>query len=265
MYFVGITYAANRSAFDYPNIVTTSSLAFLVQIPIFCIDRSWKIVLATSLFAIFYLCFIFPFKNPNIYMFEFTNVVSFTITSLLIGFFIRKNKLENYAIRKLLFNSSYVDELTNLPNRRKLFVDFKHERIDAIAILDIDFFKTYNDTFGHAEGDACLVNLSNKFIELSKKYSIDFYRYGGEEFVCLFSKYSREEILDVCNEIKVSANTITTPNITDTITLSLGICVCEDFSDRNLKQLIHLADKALYDAKHSGRNQLKIVNKKDKD
>ncbi len=153
---------------------------------------------------------------------------------------------------------SLVDPLTGLGNRRNLdahttrFISVarRHKTPLTLVMTDIDYFKNYNDTYGHAKGDEILVKVAN--ILKKEIRDIDFVaRYGGEEFVILLSKTGTQQAILVCERIRK-----TVEKDTD-VTISLGIALFQPDSDE--KALIREADMALYRAKDKGRNQVAIA------
>ncbi|MFA5866852.1 MAG: sensor domain-containing diguanylate cyclase [Actinomycetota bacterium] len=161
---------------------------------------------------------------------------------------------------------SLVDELTSLYNIRKLKMAL-HDEIKrskrfghkfAFVMSDIDYFKHYNDRFGHQEGNEVLRLVARSIISSSRSVDMAF-RYGGEEFSLILPETEKHEALEVAERIRkaVESQAIVgeenQPN--GRITLSLGIASYpEDAS--NSVELIKLADRALYEAKHSGRNRV---------
>jgi diguanylate cyclase (GGDEF)-like protein len=169
------------------------------------------------------------------------------------------DKLElNLENLKLL---SLEDPLTGVGNRRAMEVELKHsqaqsERLQssyAVALLDIDFFKKFNDSYGHQAGDDALKIVAETATQALRGDN-RFFRYGGEEFLILMPNTSIEEALVCAERVRVSIEQLGLENKDTergTLTVSLGLAasVAGDWNSM-LKQ----ADKALYQAKNSGRN-----------
>jgi len=166
----------------------------------------------------------------------------------------------------ILHELSLTDELTGLYNRRAIDLRLtqemhsahRHKSALAIMIMDIDFFKIYNDTYGHIAGDKCLKLISNTLSEC-KIRSTDFVaRYGGEEFVMFLPSTDNDGAERVAKNILSKLNALNIKNegssIASHITMSIGIANFDhkDIIDNNL--ILNKADKALYAAKNSGRN-----------
>ena len=162
-----------------------------------------------------------------------------------------------------------IDSLTQLLNRRMMMKQFeilinlanKQNSFLSIAILDIDNFKRYNDTFGHPEGDKVLRQLGEIIRQVVRKNDISA-RYGGEEFAVLMPMTSQEEALGSLERLRESIVMQSWPN--RSITVSIGITTyIPDITDLALDmmpQLIIQADKALYQSKLNGKNQTTHFN-----
>lgn len=163
---------------------------------------------------------------------------------------------------------SYLDGLTGIANRRKFneFLDlswnFAKRQLLPIALImmDIDFFKAYNDTCGHLEGDACLIQIAQALAKTAMRKTDLVARYGGEEFVCVLPGTSLENALIVAEKLRQSVLALQIPHHHFTagsvVTISLGVAAMIPEKSAQYKQLIMAADAALYQAKESGRNKI---------
>lgn len=189
----------------------------------------------------------------------FIRGTSFVITSIVLYIFISQNR-QRYFQSLELEKTAGEDPLTKLLNKRKFFeivesqiaeVPPKHKHF--IAMLDIDHFKKFNDSYGHLVGDQILEELAN----LLKKFESDrtiIGRYGGEEFIIYIGNVTDEDaqkiICDIHEEIRL--NTFFIDKIPIQITTSIGLAVLED--NASLLDTVNQADKNLYKAKRNGRN-----------
>ncbi len=160
------------------------------------------------------------------------------------------------------------DSLTNLKNRR-VFDDTlelecrkvkRSKETLSLIMCDIDYFKLYNDFYGHLQGDECLKYVA-KVLKKSLKRPGDLVaRYGGEEFGLIMPNTSRQSALIIAKRIKEelsSLNIIHKKSRIDTrITLSMGLATSDDIEELSVKNLIYYADSKLYEAKNNGRNQI---------
>ena len=128
----------------------------------------------------------------------------------------------------------------------------------ALMMLDVDHFKRINDTYGHQCGDACLQHMANLVRDLARREGDDVARYGGEEFVILLPQTSLAGCLDLAETIRqaVAAEPVQWQGQAIAMTVSIGVAGCVPAPDRNFADLVQAADKALYEAKNSGRNRV---------
>ncbi len=179
---------------------------------------------------------------------------------------------KNDVIKKINFmytqtrQLSITDGLTNLYNRRHFELTFDREFKRArryksdlsIAVIDIDLFKSFNDTYGHSCGDYVLKELAYLLVENFRQTDIIF-RYGGEEFVILLTETPLENAMIPLERLRreVENNNFRYKGQNLKVTISGGISSNNDIE--NLWDMFDLADKALYNAKESGRNMIKLT------
>lgn len=162
------------------------------------------------------------------------------------------------------------DELTGCFNRRKLKEDLKEELERAerynnnlsVLMIDIDWFKEYNDFYGHQKGDDLLTQLVG-IISNNIRFNDKLYRYGGEEFVVLLpeteendAKEVAEKLRDKVERKKFIGEKESQPNMI--ISVSIGIASYPKHGSSS-REIIFAADTALYEAKASGKNIIKVV------
>ncbi|MGI6225627.1 MAG: GGDEF domain-containing protein [Peptococcales bacterium] len=170
--------------------------------------------------------------------------------------------------QKQLEQMAYYDPLTDLPNRRLLekmvrrefssMQCYGHETI--IIILDIDNFKSINDTYGHPVGDNILKQLAD-LLKNNVRESDTVSRFGGEEFIILMPKTSVEGGYAFAERLRklIMEKRFTVGSITLQITSSFGVSSMRDINSQNLDDYYFLADKALYLAKQCGKNRVEIA------
>ncbi len=168
------------------------------------------------------------------------------------------------AYRRALL-SALIDPLTGVNNRAAMNVVMKREVELAkrrelplsVILIDIDFFKKINDTFGHSAGDLCLQAVAN-CINDSIRVSDLLFRCGGEEFLVLLSQTEHEGAFQLAERIREHVRDLTLPIVGDTpLTVSLGVTQLRLQDD--MRSLYDRADNALYQAKRSGRNRVKAL------
>lgn len=182
---------------------------------------------------------------------------------------LRKKIESNLIIANRKFkNLTYIDGLTEISNRR--FFDetvkkyYKKALISSnfisLIIIDVDFFKEYNDTYGHIEGDKCLKTIANTLNITVRKNSDIVTRFGGEEFAVILPDTDESGAIHVAVKLKNKIEELKIVNknskVNDYITISLGINTIIPSSQNGYESFIKNADKALYMAKKKGRNRI---------
>ncbi len=161
-----------------------------------------------------------------------------------------------------LLTLSYYDELTGAHNRRALeLFNRTIEQVPprcAVMMVDIDFFKKFNDTLGHQKGDMVLRRVSTCLIKNTAESDI-VYRYGGEEFCIVLQDIDKDKLAAIgarlCQSVK-QLDMLNPGNDNKPVTISIGISpVTQVSGEWTLEELIYKADRALYEAKSSGRER----------
>ena len=176
-------------------------------------------------------------------------------------------KIKNDMLEKL----SMYDGLTNIRNRRffdetfeKTFSEIKRDKKSlAVLMIDIDFFKPYNDNYGHGQGDETLRKVA-KALEKTIKRASDFVaRYGGEEFVILLKDIKKDGVEAVANNLLNAVRELKITHefskIENYVTISIGASFYNSSSDITKLELLLKADETLYSVKNSGRNNFAIL------
>ncbi|MHB1420144.1 MAG: GGDEF domain-containing response regulator [Bacillota bacterium] len=166
---------------------------------------------------------------------------------------------------------SSLDGLTGIANRRRfdeyIVLEWDRGRRNArplsLVMLDIDFFKAYNDFYGHQAGDGCLKAVATTIDHLLSRPADLVCRYGGEEFAVILPETPRNGALLLANTMRLRVEQMGIPHVSssinDYITLSLGVATILPTKDLSTADLIAAADKALYQAKQQGKNRVSIA------
>lgn len=176
-------------------------------------------------------------------------------------------KRERTLLLKELEKLAITDALTGLYNSRHFFSQLKTEikrydrysRALSLLILDIDYFKQYNDTWGHLEGDKVLMGIG-QVINSCMRSMDTAYRYGGEEFAILLPETKLQKACVVGARIKDNISSTIfepEPGIQKSVTVSIGATELKEGED--FRSFISRTDKALYKSKDSGRNKLTYI------
>lgn len=179
-------------------------------------------------------------------------------------------KIELEELNKKLLVKTETDQLTGLLNRyglqRRVDIllapDASHDKEFAIMMIDIDFFKNYNDTFGHQQGDICLKNIAET-IQSSIQKSTDFVsRYGGEEFLVFIYDVTPNQIVSIakriCENVEKLKLEAANKIVSDYVTISIGIAFSRDFENLSYMDIVKEADDQLYNVKQNTRNAVSL-------
>lgn len=185
--------------------------------------------------------------------------------------------IENVNTMRLELNEKFstiesladLDGNTGLYNRRYFDQTFENEWMKAknnskpisLILFDVDFFKNYNDTYGHLEGDKCLKRISNRLLDLFGDGSDIVARYGGEEFAIVLPEQSAEIAYTKAEKCRKAIMDLRITHqksyVNNVVTISVGVASMNPTKgNRKSTHLIALADKALYKSKENGRNQV---------
>lgn len=169
-------------------------------------------------------------------------------------------------LQKELMRLASTDDLTGAVNRRQIVNDgtleverYRHVGAPFVTcILDVDHFKSVNDTYGHAAGDEVLRRLASECQKHLRKFDV-FGRLGGEEFCVIYHDTDLQGALKSANRLLDSVRNICVDDVLPgrSLTVSMGLCEVNKTHD-NFYDVLHDADLALYEAKNSGRDQLRV-------
>jgi diguanylate cyclase (GGDEF)-like protein len=213
--------------------------------------------------------FIVPCPTPSM-----IRIVLSYMGVLFFAFIFEKSRMSTYNRLKTSMGDmkelAIRDGLTGLYNRRYMDVvvrNIMQEINHSVPVLcflmvDIDYFKRYNDSYGHQAGDKLLRELSEMFRSIVQCKSSYIFRYGGEEFAFLLPSTNYETAAKFAAKIVENTRALNIPHSSNSmgcVTVSVGVSFI-DFSQnkRNMEELVETADKALYEAKNSGRNRFVV-------
>ncbi len=177
-----------------------------------------------------------------------------------------RNQIELKNIRDKLTHLTITDDLTGIANRRFFNAQLAHEwqravRSNhplAIAMIDVDWFKKYNDHYGHQAGDYCLRQVAAVLASVTKREGDVVARYGGEEFAFILPMTNCKTALMLAENICKGLSDLELPHTLSEfgkVTLSVGIAADVPTKNETAESLVRRADEALYNAKKQGRNR----------
>lgn len=169
----------------------------------------------------------------------------------------------------LLERYASIDQLTNIPNRRQFEEKLQNEwqrclrtkSPVSLIMMDIDFFKQYNDNYGNPTGDNCLKQAAKALCEHVRRPGDVIARYGGEEFVAMLPTTDKKGAVKIALDMQLAIRSLKISHehssVADIITMSFGIGTIIPAADLKPEQLIEHADTMLNSAKNAGRNTIK--------
>lgn len=188
----------------------------------------------------------------------FGNIIGYTAMRLDIT---NKKRIEELSVR---------DSLTGLHNRRYFDEKFeemlkfakREKRRMVFGMMDVDYFKKYNDTYGHQLGDEALKSVAGVLKNIMKRPGDGTFRLGGEEFGILFFSDDDQHALDFADSIRESIEALHITHVNNSasayVTMSIGLCIIDPEGESDHDELYKRADEALYRAKEGGRNRVSV-------
>jgi diguanylate cyclase (GGDEF)-like protein len=280
IYIVTIIFYANvvffgiyLSVWSSPDKLATIFLCLLICAPLMVINSPLFNLGLTGGAMICFIISTIIAKDFNNYILDIVNVIIAGIISLYFTWQISKLRLGLELSASMLedernnyFDQSTIDELTQCKNRRDFQQTFKRYLSNyrtsdnwlCVAILDIDFFKFYNDHYGHPMGDDCLRAVGRVLNSLQDMLDVYAARVGGEEFALLWfeSEVSHVDVvvsrlLDLIKDLKISHEK---SKVAPYVSVSMGVFIEQCGAETDTQTMYDMADKALYNAKEGGRN-----------
>ena len=229
--------------------------------PIFQEDQLWGVLVAHR------------YQQVQSWTSEETNILSRIVDQLAIA--IQHSELHEQlqTANQKLHRLANTDSLTQVANRRcfdchiaREWKRLQREQLPLSLILcDIDYFKKYNDFYGHPQGDLCLQQVSKAISSVIKRPTDLVSRYGGEEFAIILPHTDLAGVVTVVKMIQQALADLKIPHLQSDcnqyVTLSLGISSLVPSPDLTPEEFIKIADRALYEAKEKGRNQYAICSR----
>jgi len=153
-------------------------------------------------------------------------------------------------------NRRHFDNTLNLEWRRAM----RNAKSLSLIIIDVDYFKNYNDTYGHLAGDSCLQKIAHTIRDSLRRAGNFVARYGGEEFIVILPDTNAEEAYSFAETLREKIENLNIEHKDSkagkNVTVSLGVSSTVPKKDSTQNELISLTDKALYEAKQGGRNRV---------
>jgi diguanylate cyclase (GGDEF)-like protein len=181
---------------------------------------------------------------------------------------LRVEKQRAESLAEKLYELSSIDGLTEIPNRRYFDEHFAEEwsralrmqSVLSLIICDIDYFKDFNDRYGHLMGDDCLKAVARTLDLHARRAGDTVTRFGGEEFAIILPGIGLQEACMLAEQMREAVTALgishSDSKVSEQVTISMGVASTVPTKDSRAAELLRHADEALYRAKHQGRNQV---------
>ncbi|MGH4120811.1 GGDEF domain-containing protein [Clostridium sp.] len=289
MWSIGIT-LLDQISYGQTTVYFTAIIGVALFSSIKPIDT---LIINISVNIIFIICLPFFQKNHLVLLGNYINTSIVIIISWLIQTFIYKGRVDDFNNTKIIQEKTsemeklyeelkkvnqelellaQKDGLTGLYNR--LMFDrllksqweqcIKGSSSLTLIMMDIDFFKSFNDTYGHQDGDNCIIKIAKVLLDFSTDSSNFVARYGGEEFSMVINDLSNERAFLIAEQIRKNVEELDIPHkmssVAKHVTISLGVYTTIPSNNYSIEKFIKSADNALYKAKDENRNRV-VVSK----
>jgi len=261
------------SVWASPDKLATIFLCFLLcALLLFINPPPFNFFLTLGAVIVFTISTIYVKERENIIL-DLINTFITSVITLYFSWYIGKLRLGLELSTTMLederdsyFDQSIIDELTQLKNRRDFQQTFKRYLSNyrtsdnwlCVAILDIDFFKFYNDHYGHPGGDECLRSVGRVLNSLKDSHDVYAARVGGEEFTLLWFETEVSHVDVVVSHLQNLIKELKIPHekskVSPYVTISMGVYIEKCGAPTDTQIMYDMADKALYNAKEGGRN-----------
>ena len=249
--------------------------------------RFWPAFSSSLLFVLSYLLILFPVGFHNAFLLYYLFLSSGAVGLCLLAQYSTDRSSRREFLQKLLIHRknqqlkklnsrlkdlAEVDPLTTIANRRSFdqVLDEEWRRARrrgyslAMLMCDIDYFKSYNDSFGHQQGDLCIKQVAQSMKQMVRRPGDLVARYGGEEFAVILPALDKEEAANIARVICQGVRDLRMPHpmspVNDYVTISVGVAAVVPDDQLVVGDLVGFADEALYHAKKSGRNRIQVYH-----
>lgn len=249
-----------------PSMSATTFIVFLLITPMFMIDKPYFMTLELCGSSAVFLIWMYNVKSFEIWRIDLVNVVSFTVAGIFLNIISNAIRIREFVLTRKINIQKDTDEMTGLKNKgaltRKIneFLADDSSNKAIMFMLDIDRFKSINDTFGHDIGDSVISQLGS-FLASKFPNTEIVGRFGGDEFI-VFVKNSddKEAALKLADEIVTGATEkIKMPVENEKVSISIGIAIYNGI-EKNYSELFKKSDLALYKAKADSKKRFYIYS-----
>jgi diguanylate cyclase (GGDEF)-like protein len=236
---------------------------FLLMGPVLFILPAYQHLIMTISSLILFYPLVLTFKSPGCWSHELFEATTASVFSVIVIVVMTQYRIQSDSLKNKYYMLSRQDVLTGTANKstgeaaaREYIAALRPDERCAMLLLDIDNFKSFNDGYGHLEGDRLLKMIGSTLIALCRKDDI-VYRFGGDEFAILLKDVQTDDVAIQKARNIIDAITKIDNNYKTPPTCSIGICF-RDGDKAGSEELIRRADAALYHAKRKGKNRFEV-------
>jgi diguanylate cyclase (GGDEF)-like protein len=262
---IGVAYKLGTQI-PYEGILLVALFIYLIA----CLQ--WRRALFANLVTLFtFVAMEFTYQtNPSARLYQIIFMVAANCVGAYGGYFLEHSARTMFLVNNLLNELAELDGLTGLSNRRTLNIHLdriwrqglRDQQEVAVAMIDVDHFKKYNDRYGHAQGDAALRAVADVIAHHARRPLDITARYGGEEFAVVWYHPSAAELsrmAEVLTRAVVQLNMPHADNEIGKLSISIGVAMMLPGAGNSIADLLRAADEALYQAKEQGRNRVVVA------
>lgn len=261
---VGVAYSLGTQI-PYEGMLLVTLFIYLLS----CLQWRQAILANMITLAAFVTMVLLYQSDPQLRMYQIIFMIAANSIGAYGGYFLEHSVRTMFLVNKLLNELAELDGLTGLSNRRTLNIHLdriwrqavRDQQAVAIAMIDVDHFKKYNDRYGHAQGDAALRAVADVIAHYARRPLDITARYGGEEFAVVWYHPSAVELprmAEILCKAVVNLNFPHEGSDIGRISISVGVALMTPSKTQTSADLLRAADVALYKAKEQGRNRVVV-------
>jgi diguanylate cyclase (GGDEF)-like protein len=249
-----------------PDFPAVTFIAFLLTAPMFMIDKPFFMAFELSVASAVFLLWARNVKPHDIWLIDLANVIPFAIVGIILNVIANSLRIKEFVLTREISIQKDTDDLTGLKNKGALtrainqFLTDKSTDKGLLFVMDIDRFKSINDTYGHDAGDDVIRQLGG-FLGRTFTQGEIVGRFGGDEFIAFIENADDPDTAcQIADDIiKGTSENVILENSGQKISLSIGIAIYHG-SEKNYSELFKKADIALYEAKADSENRYHLYS-----
>ena len=261
---IGVAYRLGTQI-PYEGILLVALFIYLIA----CLQW-WRALIANMVTLVAFIAMeVLYQRDPQARLYQIIFMCAANAVGAYGGYFLEHSARTMFLITNLLNELAELDGLTGLSNRRTLNIHLdriwrqavRDKQAVAIAMIDVDHFKKYNDRYGHAQGDAALRAVADVIAHHARRPLDITARYGGEEFAVVWFHPSAAELprmAEVMTKAVAALGMTHADSEFGKVTISVGVALMTPQAAQSSAELLKAADAALYEAKHLGRNRVVV-------